>query len=401
MSFNGDPLACVIGDMDLIRPLALAGVSSAVLAAPGSPARFSRSTCASLDWVDPSSEREALVERLLDFGRSRSSPPVLFYQGTADLLAVSRHREAFRQAFRFVVADAALVEDLTDKYRFHVLAKRLGLPVPATRRLSPAADPAGEVDLRYPLLLKPVIRQFERWSLVAPEAKAVAVDGPDALRRLWPRLASAGTEILAQELIAGPESQIESYHTYVDEQGSLVADFTGKKIRTRPARFGYTTALSITDAGDVAALGREVVRRLGLTGVAKLDFKRTSEGELRLLEVNPRFTLWHHPAAAAGVNIPALVWADLNGLPRPRVTPARAGVAWCDLWEDAAAAKELGELGLRWVAWAVACDAKSGFAWDDPMPFIRAVAAPKVRRHVLKRAARLAAAARPESVHGR
>jgi D-aspartate ligase len=388
--------------MDLIRPLALAGVSCAVVTAPGSPARFSRSTCALLDRVDPSPEREALVERLLAFGRSRSSPPVLFYQGTADLLAVSRHRHALRQAFRFVVADATLVEDLTDKYRFHILAERLRLPVPATRRLNPAADPAGgDVDLRYPLLLKPVIRQFERWSLVSPEAKAVAVDEPAALRSLWPRLASSGTEILAQELIAGPESQIESYHTYVDAQGSLVADFTGRKIRTRPARFGYTTALSITDAGDVAALGREVVRRLGLTGVAKLDFKRTPEGELRLLEINPRFTLWHHPAAAAGVNIPALVWADLNGLPRPRVTPARAGVNWCDLWDDAAAARELGELGLRWLAWAVACEAKSGFAWNDPMPFIRAVAAPKVRRHARKRAARLAAAARPASVHGR
>ena len=44
---------------------------------------------------------------------------------------------------------------------------------------------------------------------------------------------------------------------------------------------------------------------LGLRGVAKLDFKRTAAGELVLLEVNPRFNLWHLPGAVAGVNLPA------------------------------------------------------------------------------------------------
>jgi predicted ATP-grasp superfamily ATP-dependent carboligase len=393
-------LACVIGDMDLVRPLALANVPCAVLAPPGSGAEFSRSAGISLGWVDPWSHPEALIERLLAFGRSQPSPPVLFYEGTADLLAISRHRDTLRDAFRFVVADATLVEDVTDKYRFQVLAERLDLPVPRTRRMDPPSEPAGwRADLRYPLLIKPVTRRFDAWGKIAPDAKAIAVDDPERLRRLWDRLAAAGVQILAQELIPGPESQIESYHTYVDAEGTLVADFTGKKIRTRPARFGYTTSLSITDADDVAALGRQIVRRLELAGVAKLDFKRTADGQLRLLEVNPRFTLWHHPAAVAGVNIPALVWSDLNELARAPVGRARAGVTWCDLWEDAAAAREVGELGLRWAAWAARCEAKSGFAWNDPMPFVRAVAVPKVRHHVRKCAAKVFASARPAPAH--
>jgi D-aspartate ligase len=393
-------LACVIGDMDLVRPLALANVQCAVLAPPGSGAEFSRSARISLGWVDPWSQPEALIERLLAFGRSRPSPPVLFYEGTADLLAISRHRDALREAFRFVVADATLIEALTDKHRFQMLADRLDLPVPRTRRLDPASDPAGwRADLRYPLLIKPVTRRFDAWGQIAPDAKAVAVDDPAGLRRLWDRLAAAGVQIIAQELIPGPESRIESYHTYVDAEGTLVADFTGMKIRTRPARFGYTTSLSITDADDVAALGRQIVCRLGLTGVAKLDFKRTAGGQLRLLEVNPRFTLWHHPAAVAGVNIPALVWSDLNELPRPRIRRARAGVTWCDPWEDAAAAREVGELGLCWAAWAARCDTKSGFARNDPMPFVRAVALPKVRHHVGKRVASVFAPVRAAQAH--
>lgn len=394
MSPGGEILACVLGDMDLVRALALAGVRSATVAGPRDPLRFSRHSVTSLDWIDHWNEQEALVDRLMSFARSQPAKPVLFYQSTGDMLTVSRYRERLREGFRFIMVDADLIDGLTDKASFHALAERLRLPVAPACRLRPAAGPdAREIDLRFPLILKPVTRQFERWSRVAPQAKAIRVDTASDLHALWPRLAAADTEVLAEEMILGPESSIESYHTYVDEAG-VVAEFTGRKIRTRPAEFGYSTAVTITHAPDVAALGRQVMERLGLTGVAKLDFKRAPDGELLLLEVNPRFTLWHHPGAVAGVNIPASVFADLTGRDRPPVTQARAGVRWCDLWEDAAAARAVGELGPRWALSALTSQAKSNFAWDDPMPFVRAVAAPRVARHVRKRVARYRLAAR-------
>jgi D-aspartate ligase len=129
--------------------------------------------------------------------------------------------------------------------------------------------------------------------------------------------------------------------------------------------------------------------------VAKVDFKRAADERLWLLEVNPRFNLWHHPGAVAGVNLPALVWADLTGQPRPPAGRARPCVRWCDPWEDAAASKAAGSLGLRWAVWALGCEAKSGFAWDDPMPFLRGVLAPKVARRLRRSAARAAARWRP------
>ena len=127
----------------------------------------------------------------------------------------------------------------------------------------------------------------------------------------------------------------------------------------------------ITDSPEVTSLGRDLVRRLGLRGVAKFDFKRAPDGRLYLLEVNPRFTLWHHLGARAGVNIPALVYADLAGLPRAHVQTARAGVRWCKPWGDVAAAHAAGVPFLKWLPWALSCEAKRVVAWDDPMPFVR------------------------------
>ena len=118
-------------------------------------------------------------------------------------------------------------------------------------------------------------------------------------------------------------------------------------------------------------LGRDIVERLKLFGVAKLDFKRDGAGKLHLLEINPRFTLWHHAATVAGLNIPALVYADLTGTPRPAATRAKTGVRWCRAWKDLPAARAGGVLLTAWLSWFAGCEVKSTLSWSDPSPFVR------------------------------
>ena len=379
-------LAFVLGDMDLVRPLGLAGIRCAVAAPPGSPPLYSRFTEVPLAWDEVSTGGEPLVEALVRFGAAQPEPPVLFYEGDAELLLISRHRERLSQVFRFVMADPVLVEDLVDKSRFLALAERLDLPVPVTRRVRPSAeDPMGDLELSFPVVVKPLVR-LGAWTAVGGSHKAIGVDTPEALRELWPRLAAAGPEFIVQERVPGPESRIESYHVYVDAQGEIAGEFTGRKIRTLPTSNGHSTSLTISDAADVAEVGRALTRRLGLRGVAKFDFKRAPDGRLRLLEVNPRFNLWHHLGAVAGVNLPALVYSDLVGSPRPEVRPARAGVCWCGLADDWRSARESGIRLSRWLPWALHCEAKSRVAWDDPLPFLR----PKLARVVAASAARRA-----------
>jgi len=341
-----------------------------VVGRPGSPEMYSRHTRVRLDWGDFARD-EDWVDALVRFGESQPRTPVLFYQGDAELLLVSRFRDRLEKAFRFVVGDATLVEDLVDKDRFRILAEQLDLPVPKTRLIHPGADPRA-LDLHFPVVIKPLTRSHA-WDDATDKAKALSVETPEALEAMRPRLAKLGSTLLAQEMIPGAESAIESYHVYVDQQGDIAGEFTGRKIRTYPVERGHSTSVMITDAADVTALGRDIVRKLGLKGVAKLDFKRGPDGVLWLFEVNPRFNLWHHLGAVAGVNIPALVYADLLGLPRPAPQPIRVGARWCRL-EDRHAAKALGIPFLSWLNWFMGCDARS-LTLDDQMPFLITVVA--------------------------
>src|SRR4051794_40232999 len=270
-------LACVMGDMNMVRALGMGGIGCAVVTQPSDPVLHSRYTDQALYWDDFENGGDALVEMLMRFGLAQPELPILYYQQDAQLLMVSRQRERLSKAFRFVVPEAGLVEDLVDKARFQILAERLDLPVPRTRRIDlateiPTASPP-DLDLRFPIVIKPLTR-FIAWGNVGGQGKALQVESAKALAALWPDLVTGRMDLLAQEMIPGPETKIESYHCYVDEKGTVVGEYTGRKIRTYPEALGHSTALTITNADDVAELGRELVAKLNFSGVAKFDFKR-------------------------------------------------------------------------------------------------------------------------------
>ena len=364
------PVAMVVGDMDLVRPLGLAGIGCAVAARPGAMPTRSRFVGTTFEWVDPATDPLGFVDAVAAFAAEQDEPPILFCEGDWDLLAVSRHRDRLDDVVRFLLPEASLVEDLMDKARFQALATRLELPVPAGVQADPTNVAAHELPFPPPLIVKPLTRNSATWGALAGGAKAVEIDSCAELQALWPRLAKAGIDVVLQAMIPGSERCLESYHVYVDPEGEIAGEFTGRKIRTHPEHFGHSSAVEITAAADVRDLGREATRRLGLRGIAKLDFKRDAEGELWLLEVNPRFNLWHHAGAIAGVNLPALAYADLAGLPRPAASEARAGVRWVHPVLDYAASRAEGVPLGQWLVWLARSEARSGLAPDDPMPLL-------------------------------
>jgi D-aspartate ligase len=349
-------LAVVLGRFDLVRALGLGGIRSVVVAERGDPIRHSR-------YVDSLIAQDSLLAGV----PSGDGRPPLFYDSDAALDHVARERERLGRAYSFVLPEPDLLADLVDKERFQELAKRRGLRVP---RASRARADAEAVELRYPVVLKASPHRDGRWAELAGASKVLRVDDEATLRELAARLDGSRIDLLAQELVPGGEERIESYHVYVDSAGEVAAEFTGRKVRTEPREFGMTTSLETTDEPDVVAAGRDVVDRIGFRGVAKLDFKRAPDGTLHLLEINPRFTLWAHAGAIAGVNIPAVVYADLTGRPRPAAARARAGVRW--LWPsaDLRAAREAGVPLRTWLRWALGADANSAFALTDPAPLV-------------------------------
>ena len=353
----------------------MGGAPCAVVAPTGDPARWSRYVrdVITWDWMLPLECHDAvLADQLVEYGKRQDEPPVLLYCSDQSMLFVSRHRARLADGFRFVVPEAGLVEAMADKALFRALANEKSLPVPTTMVLDTdlAAPPHDLVELGFPLILKPTVRDCTWVTAMGCDTKALRVETMDELLAFWPALAGLSGPAIAQQCIPGPETCVVSYHVYVDESGQVVGEFTGRKIRTTPAEYGHTSALTITDDAEVARLGREVCRAIDLRGVAKLDFKYAPDGRLYLLEINARFSLWVHPGARAGVNLPALVYADVSDRRRPACALTRVGLNWVHP-KDLVAARQQGVWASEWLRWVWRTrPVKAVWRWDDPGPLM-------------------------------
>lgn len=418
------PLACVLGDLSLVRALGRAGIAVAVAGDADDLTALSRFVKTRITLPPITEDPEGAAAVLSAWASSQRSQPVLYYQGDDELLLVSRERRRLSRFFRMVLPDEQLIEDTVDKIRFARLAERLSLPTPATLvieegKLRREALLAWE---RFPAVLKPGSRVGWFGSKLSAEQtqhgqKAFLVESREELMGLFDVLNEHEGGVVLQQCIPGGEENVVSYHAYVRHDGEIAAEFTGRKVRTSPRAFGLSSCVEITDDPEVRRVGRRVLDSLGaayaygglprvgpiqagalvdvirsstpahFTGVVKLDFKQDPrDGRLFLLEVNPRFNLWHHPAAAAGANIPAMVYRDLvepwaRDLPRR----ARPGVRWMAARRDLRALREYsaaGELGaMRWLSQWLLVDVDEDLSLRDPVPMAWDLWA-AVRRHL-------------------
>lgn len=368
--------ALVIGDMDLIRPLGLGGIRTIAAGPTMQETAWSKYSIDEIQLPDLWHQGERVVETLVQYGRSRHDRPTIMYQKDPAVLLLSRYRDVLSEYYRFLLPAPDTVEMLVDKRAFQKEAARCGLPVPASGFVRGPSGLDEIAELRFPVIVKPVIRDRTEasWEPVASRAKAIMCHTVDDLRGLLNRTELENMLLVVQEYVVGPEGSIVSYHALITPDRHTVGEFTGRKIRTRPREFGQSTAVEVNYEPGVIELGRRVLDSFGFYGVAKVDMKRDPDGELHVLEVNPRFNLWHHPGAVAGVNLPAathrfLVDGRVDPLP-----PPRTDVHWVQVWGDLAAARERGVGTFRWARSAFRAKARRAFHWDDPGAILGAVA---------------------------
>jgi predicted ATP-grasp superfamily ATP-dependent carboligase len=374
----------VFGGISVVRCFAACGVPIVVVATnPDEVALRSR-----FAWrthvVTGLDEPERLLADLERIGRSLPGRPPLYYGGDETLLFINRHRDALAEHFRFRMPNAELIETMVDKRRFGELATQLGLPVPVTLSSRELGNP-DELLARMPLpcILKPenhIGWEAHAESLTGTPQKALIASTPDELRRHWADSVGRGHDCVVQQYIPGGEDQIHSFHAYVDERGQVRGSFVGKKIRTYPRQAGVSTFLQLIKEPRVVEIGLEVVRRCSLIGPLKIDMKKDPRsGDLFVLEVNPRFNLWHYLGAVSGVNLPRLAYDDLLGKSADQpATEYRTAIKWLtldgDLRSFLRSYRPAGELG--WLEWL---DSLRGpkiygvFAWNDPAPWATAL----------------------------
>jgi len=382
----------LLGGINLVRALGLARIP-VIVATPDKDAPATRSRyCGEVCELPPVAQGPAVAERLLRAGarlhRDLGERIPLFYGDDDYLGIVQDFRAALSEHYAFLLNDAALARALHSKALFQALAERRGLPVPRRLDWDSVEHFQGEV------LVKPSTKTDWATSAVQHRlfggvGKARVFSSGRAARQnsLVQRLAG---DLTFQEYVPGDDRSLWSFHGFADESGELLEWFVGRKIRTYPQLTGDSSFLELVHSEELEVLGRDMVRRLGLKGVFKIDFKRHARtGEFHILEVNARFNLWHYLGAKNGVNLARVAYDYLTRGARPEHVAARTDYRWLCARLDFKAFRDTP--GLRVEDWLKSLltsrKVYDTFAWNDPMPFLvelHRTELPQLKRRVLR-----------------
>jgi predicted ATP-grasp superfamily ATP-dependent carboligase len=224
------------------------------------------------------------------------------------------------------------VNALIDKVLFHQLAESKGIPVPRSLCLS-RTSPEGVSKLETlvpPLVLKPADKILVLAG-AAPRA-VLAATLPEALAEAS-RMLMAVPEVIAQEWIAGPDTELLFCLFTCDRNSNLLGAFMGRKLICDPPSIGGTAvcipAPEVTN--ELLPITRDFVATLRYQGLGSLEFKRdASNGRILVIEPTVCRTDWQEEIATlCGVNLPLWTYLSEVGQPVPEPMATSSNVAWC------------------------------------------------------------------------
>jgi predicted ATP-grasp superfamily ATP-dependent carboligase len=356
-----------------VRALGEAGIPVFVLHHdPRDMAHVSRHAKGAFPVPPPHREEAAFVQALLVHA-PRFRGAMLLPASDDALAAVSRHKALLERDYVVACPDWDVARRFIEKRRTYELAAGAGVPTPITAEVD-SAEEAREAAARigFPLLVKPSQSHlyYDRF-----HRKMVEVHGVDALVAHVSAARRAGLDVVLQEIVPGPDSDVVNYNAYSWGGRSLV-EFTARQLRKAPPRFGSPRVVVSERIEAVLEPGRRTLAALGLEGFSCTELKRDArDGRYKVLDVNGRHNLSGLLAVRCGINFPLLEYRHrmLGELPRER--PFTEGVYWTDFFRDAGySVRHL--LEERHAPWAYLapyvrlahCDAI--FDRDDLRPFV-------------------------------
>ena len=119
-------------------------------------------------------------------------------------------------------------------------------------------------------------------------------------------------EMMAMEYLPGEEGSVD----LIADNGNIIY-MAYRESNVNLASIPQEATLS--DNEEAYQIAREVVRSLGLTGSADLDFKYDRDGHPVLMEINPRIAATMQIFKVGGLNLPYLRIKQLFGEELPKV----------------------------------------------------------------------------------
>ncbi|MEM6278744.1 MAG: hypothetical protein AAF733_04650 [Verrucomicrobiota bacterium] len=249
-------------------------------------------------------------------------------------IALSKHKKELSEHYHIATAEWSIVQKFLEKSSLYKLADECGVPHPKT--FTPASrEECEEVanQVAYPCIIKPV---YSHEFVGEFGAKMFhARDAEELLKNLEKCIASR-IRVMVQEVVVGPESNLERLQVYVNRAGRISSRFFNNKLRQHPPNFGVMrVGTSMPRNREVENLSERILTHGNYRGYASVEFKRDCrDGQLKLIEINVRMPRNGWLAITSGVDFPWIIIQDLLQNESIDVKEYKEGQYWIEIFSE-------------------------------------------------------------------
>jgi D-aspartate ligase len=370
--------AVVLGNLMMGRCFSLAGIPYIGITTKNDKRLFYSKTCIKgLSLPNPSKAPEKTLEGLLKIVDEFGEGLPLYYTNDAQLKLIAENYELISKKFKVLLPTQEVVDSSLDKNIFHKIVEKYDLPIPPTKHKSDIKDGS---ELDYPIIIKPTSRIHWFNSQVIKEIgsqqKVLLINNLDEFIYYREKIDQEDIDYIVQKYIPGPESNILSYHSFFDENSEPLTSYCGRKVRTYPYDYGLSCYLGLIKDDNVVKTSVDMLKKLNFRGPIKIDYKLDEQtGKIYLLEINPRYNMWHYLGAKAGINLPAIAYDYHLGNKVTSFPMAyRTDIKWLSAFQDFQVYREMKGKNLisSW-GWIKSLRGKKiyqTYASDDIMPVL-------------------------------
>lgn len=276
----------------------------------------------------------------------------------------SLYKNEIEKYCKVPVVDIDIMNIAQDKSKTFEYAEKIGIPYPKTFCFQNERDFYERiVSIKFPCVLKKtnyyesgVVYCNNKEELIAAFDKTVSKKGPDSS---FP---------VVQEYITGSGTGFYGIYNH----GKCAGYFMHERIHEFPITGGASTLAKSVFEKDLKEFGDKLLSSLKWHGVAMVEFKRdSSTGELKLMEINPKFWGSFELSYKAGINFAYLAYlvALQNEIPESSYKNDiyfRWTIPHDVIWYKHASARQREQFKMLKKEVKI----YSNIHWDDPLPVI-------------------------------
>jgi predicted ATP-grasp superfamily ATP-dependent carboligase len=323
--------------LGLVRSLGAEGINS-VITDVKKNFSFSSKYVAGLVCPHPSSDEEGFLKFLTDLGKRMKKKGVLYVTNDHWMIPLSKNQSLLSEYYLFTMSEWNVIESCTDKKKMYAIAEKSDIAYPKTYYLNDIA----EIDniyheIPYPCILKPVIT-LDFADKLKSKARVFNLHNREELESLVEKIKSAdlrNREIVIQEYIPGGIETLYTITTYSNMNADIVAYSTGHKLRQRPPDAGTIISGKVIPEPRLFEPASRLIKNAGFFGIANTEFKYDKRDDTyKLIEINPRPGKWNYSVMATGINMPFMIWNELQGKKTKPLITSPKELIWLCFIED-------------------------------------------------------------------